>query len=137
MQKRMIDIDELREELGFAENCKNCKRKHRECNDCCYSLYDFCTKLDTAIETILEKHNGSYECVVEYNENVTSGEEQNMKKGKWYHLTKFDEKKEPAKCSECLQWFPKVYYEWNNERKKYLFCPNCGADMTDYDEPWE
>ena len=61
-EKRMIDINELREELGFAEQCENCKQNEWHCQrDCYYSLKDFCEKLDIAIETILERHNDTLE----------------------------------------------------------------------------
>ena len=69
-EKRMIDIDELREELGLAEQCENCKQNEWHCQrDCYYSLKDFCEKLDIAIETILERHKDTHGCIVEYDEN--------------------------------------------------------------------
>lgn len=58
-EKRMIDVDELRQELGFAENCNNCKRDARMCqHDSYFSMMTFCTILDDAIERILERHKG-------------------------------------------------------------------------------
>ena len=58
-EKRMIDVDELRQELGFAENCNNCKRDARMCQYYSYhSMMDFCTMLDDAIEEILARHKG-------------------------------------------------------------------------------
>ena len=55
--KRMIDVDELREELGFSEHCENCKQDKRDCQYGYYrSLMDFCERLDVAIETILERN---------------------------------------------------------------------------------
>ena len=56
-RKRMIDVDELREELGFAEQCENCKQDKWDCQRGYYrSLMDFCERLDVAIETILERN---------------------------------------------------------------------------------
>lgn len=57
---RMINVDELRKELGFAVTCDNCKQDagNRE-RDTCYSFKDFCVKFDDAVDTILEKHKGT------------------------------------------------------------------------------
>ena len=56
-QKRMIDIDELRDELGFSENCGTCKQDEWVCQrDCYYSLHDFCSRFDIAVDAILERH---------------------------------------------------------------------------------
>lgn len=58
-EKHMIDVDELRQELGFAENCNDCKRDARICqHDSYYSMMAFCAKLDDAIDAILERHKG-------------------------------------------------------------------------------
>ena len=55
--KKLIDIDELRAELGFSENCDSCKRDVRECErDSHFSMYDFCVRLDIAIEDVLKRH---------------------------------------------------------------------------------
>ena len=57
VQKRMIDVDELRKELGFSEMCDNCKQDTWACGrDTFYSLKDFCERLDDAIDAILERH---------------------------------------------------------------------------------
>ena len=56
-EKRMIDADELIEELGFAKECEHCKQNKRECQyNYFYSIMDFCNMIDIAIETILERH---------------------------------------------------------------------------------
>lgn len=56
-QKRMIDVDELRKELGFSKMCDNCKQDTWACErDTFYSLKDFCERLDDAIDAILERH---------------------------------------------------------------------------------
>ena len=63
-EKRTIDVDELREELGFSELCENCGRDVWICHRTyCYTLKDFCEMLDDAIERIFERnkeveHNG-------------------------------------------------------------------------------
>lgn len=58
-EKHMIDVDELRQELGFAENCNDCKRNTRTCQcDSFYSMKDFCAMLDDAIDEILSRHKG-------------------------------------------------------------------------------
>ena len=59
---RMIDVDELRKELGFAVTCDNCKQ---DACDTCYSFKDFCIKFDDAVDTILEKHKGDYDALSE------------------------------------------------------------------------
>lgn len=67
-EKRMIDVDELREELGFSELCENCSRDEWICNrDCCYSIKDFCIMLDDAVERILERNKA-----VKWNEHRKS-----------------------------------------------------------------
>ena len=56
-KKRMIDVDELRKELGLSEMCDNCKQDTWACErDTFYSLKDFCERLDDAIDAILERH---------------------------------------------------------------------------------
>ena len=56
-EKRMIDVNELREELSFSEQCENCHRKEWECHRTyCYSMKDFCEMLDDAVERILERN---------------------------------------------------------------------------------
>lgn len=55
--RRVVDVNELIDELGFNESCTNCKRDTRKCGcDYCYSLMDFCGMLDDAIEAIEKKH---------------------------------------------------------------------------------
>ena len=58
-EKNMIDVDELRQELGFSKNCKDCQREAWKCqSDYCYSMMNFCVHLDDAINAILERHKG-------------------------------------------------------------------------------
>ena len=53
---RLIDVDELRKELGFAENCDKCGQKKRSCAcDYCFSMMDFCNRFDIAVETVMER----------------------------------------------------------------------------------
>ena len=57
VQKHMVDVDELRKELGFSEMCDNCKQDAWSCErDTYYSLKDFCERFDDAIDAILERH---------------------------------------------------------------------------------
>lgn len=52
-QKKLIDVDELREKLGLAKDCAKCKQNARSCQyDSHFSLMDFCEMLDMAIEEL-------------------------------------------------------------------------------------
>ena len=54
--KKLIDADKLREKLGFAEHCEDCKHDSWKCGrDTFYSLYDFCTAIDIAIEELMRE----------------------------------------------------------------------------------
>ena len=54
--KQLVNVDELRKELGFSDTCDNCERATSNCaSDNGYSLYDFFVRLDCAIEAILER----------------------------------------------------------------------------------
>ena len=60
-EEKLIDIDELRKELGFAEMCDNCKQDVWTCErDNYYSFKDFCARFDDAVDAILEKHKGNH-----------------------------------------------------------------------------
>ena len=52
-QKKLIDVDELREKLGLAKDCVKCKQNIRSCQyDSHFSLMDFCERLDMAIDEL-------------------------------------------------------------------------------------
>ena len=54
--KKLIDADKLREKLGFAEHCEDCKHDSWKCGrDTIYSIYDFCTAIDIAIEELMQE----------------------------------------------------------------------------------
>lgn len=54
--KKLIDADKLREKLGFAECCEDCKHDSWKCGrETIYSLYDFCTAIDIAIEELMQE----------------------------------------------------------------------------------
>lgn len=54
--RKLIDIDKLREKLGFSENCENCKQDYWTCErETYYSIKDFCQKLDTVIEELIKE----------------------------------------------------------------------------------
>jgi len=56
MGKQLIDVDKLREKLGFAKNCEQCKQNARDCQyDSHFSLMDFCERLDMAIEELTKE----------------------------------------------------------------------------------
>lgn len=53
-QEKLINVDELREKLGFSDNCENCKQNARHCQyDSHFALMDFCERLDMAIEELM------------------------------------------------------------------------------------
>ena len=52
-QEKLINVDELREKLGFSDNCENCKQNARYCQyDSHFAFMDFCERLDMAIEEL-------------------------------------------------------------------------------------
>ena len=54
--KKLIDADKLREKLGFAECCEDCKRDPWKCGrETIYSLYDLCASIDIAIEELMQE----------------------------------------------------------------------------------
>ena len=54
--KKLIDADKLREKLGFAECCEDCKRDSWKCGrETIYSLNDFCAAIDIAIEELMQE----------------------------------------------------------------------------------
>ena len=54
--KKLIDADKLREKLGFAERCEDCKHDSWKCGrDTIYSLYDFCVEIDIAIDELMQE----------------------------------------------------------------------------------
>ena len=55
-QEKLIDADKLREKLGFAKNCEQCKQNARYCQyDSHFSLMDFCERLEMAIEELTKE----------------------------------------------------------------------------------
>lgn len=55
-QEKLINVDELREKLGFSDNCENCKQNARHCQyDSHFALMDFCERLDMAIEELKQE----------------------------------------------------------------------------------
>ena len=53
-QEKLVDVDALREKLGFAKDCAKCKQNTRACQyDSHFSLMDFCERLDMAIEELM------------------------------------------------------------------------------------
>ena len=54
--KKLIDADKLREKLGIAEYCEDCEHDSWKCGcKTIYSLCDFCTSIDTAIEELMQE----------------------------------------------------------------------------------
>ena len=52
-QEKLINVDKLREKLGFAESCEKCKKDSWKCQrDYYFSEKDFCERLDIAIEEL-------------------------------------------------------------------------------------
>lgn len=90
---------------------------------------------EVAIEAVLEldaKHRVSWkDAVIDMLDTLPSAQPE-WKKGKW--IPKEDRaKQEVFICSVCGGW---AYSPWIGSRKnpkpnwcKYLFCPNCGAEM--------
>lgn len=55
-QEKLVDVDKLREKLGFAESCEKCKKDSWQCQqDMYFSEMDFCTRLDIAIEELIQE----------------------------------------------------------------------------------
>ena len=55
-QKRLVNVDKLREKLGFAESCEKCKNDSWRCQrDTYFSEMDFCSRLDSAIEELIQE----------------------------------------------------------------------------------
>ena len=55
-QEKLINVDNLREKLGFSDNCENCKQNARYCQyDSHFALMDFCERLDMAIEELMQE----------------------------------------------------------------------------------
>ena len=49
-QEKLVNVDKLREKLGFAESCDKCKKDSWQCQrDMYFSEMDFCDRLDIAI----------------------------------------------------------------------------------------
>lgn len=52
-QEKLINVDKLREKLGFAESCEKCKKDSWVCHhDAYFTEKDFCERLDIAIEEL-------------------------------------------------------------------------------------
>lgn len=55
-QRNLVNVDKLREKLGFAENCDKCKNDPWRCQrDDYFTEKDFCERLDTAIEELMQE----------------------------------------------------------------------------------
>ena len=55
-QEKLVDVDKLREKLGFAESCDKCKNDSWRCQrDTYFSEKDFCVRLDFAIEELIKE----------------------------------------------------------------------------------
>ena len=55
-QGNLVDVDKLREKLGFAESCDKCKKDSWKCSrDTYFSEKDFCERLDIAIEELIKE----------------------------------------------------------------------------------
>lgn len=55
-QGNLVDVDKLREKLGFAESCDKCKKDSWKCQrDMYFREMDFCERLDTAIEELMQE----------------------------------------------------------------------------------
>lgn len=55
-QDKLVNVDKLREELGFAESCEKCKKDSWRCQrDTYFTEMDFCNRLDFAIEELTQE----------------------------------------------------------------------------------
>ena len=55
-QEKLVDVDALREKLGFAKDCAKCKQNTRACQyDSHFSFMNFCERLDMAIEELKQE----------------------------------------------------------------------------------
>lgn len=55
-QEKLVNVDKLREKLGFAESCEKCKKNSWRCQrDTYFSEMDFCSRLDSAIEELIHE----------------------------------------------------------------------------------
>lgn len=55
-QGKLVDVDKLREKLGFSESCDKCKKDSWTCGrDTYFSERDFCERLDIAIEELIKE----------------------------------------------------------------------------------
>ena len=55
-QGKLVDVDKLREKLGFSESCDKCKKDSWTCGrDTYFSERDFCERLDIAIEDLMQE----------------------------------------------------------------------------------
>ena len=55
-QGNLVDVDKLREKLGFSESCDKCKKDSWQCQrDMYFSEMDFCDRLDIAIEELIQE----------------------------------------------------------------------------------
>ena len=55
-QEKLVNVDKLRERLGFAESCDKCKKNSWKCHrDTYFSEKDFCERLDIAIEELMQE----------------------------------------------------------------------------------
>ena len=55
-QDKLVNVDKLREKLGFAESCEKCKKDSWRCQrDTYFTEMDFCNRLDLAIEELTQE----------------------------------------------------------------------------------
>lgn len=55
-QEKLVNVDKLREKLGFAESCEKCKKDSWRCQrDTYFTEMDFCSRLDSAIEELIKE----------------------------------------------------------------------------------
>ena len=55
-QEKLVNVDKLREKLGFAESCEKCKKDSWRCQrDTYFSEMDFCDRFDYAIEELIKE----------------------------------------------------------------------------------
>lgn len=55
-QDKLVNLDKLREKLGFAESCEKCKKDSWRCQrDTYFTEMDFCNRLDIAIEELTQE----------------------------------------------------------------------------------
>lgn len=55
-QEKLVNVDKLREKLGFAESCEKCKKDSWRCQrDTYFSEMDFCSRFDYAIEELIKE----------------------------------------------------------------------------------